>query len=117
MNMLRVWALLSANVRNLAFDIFLAMATTTLRIDEGLYRETKSAAARQGTTVTRFIEDALRLKLRLVGAPRKPEEIELPTFASGKGFPFPPKALKKLAQRSEREHDESRHLIPRRKAR
>jgi len=84
------------------------MATTTLRIDGGLYRETKAAAARQGTTVTRFIEDALRLKLRLGGALRRPEEIELPTFAAGKGFPFPPKALKRLAQRSEREHDASR---------
>jgi hypothetical protein len=93
------------------------MATTTLRIDEGLYRETKSAAARQGTTVTRFIEDALRLKLRLAGAPRRPEEIELPTFAAGKGFPFPPEALKKLALQSEREHDASRYRAVRRKTR
>jgi hypothetical protein len=93
------------------------MATTTLHIDDGLYRETKSAAARQGTTVTRFIEDALRLKLRLSGAPRKPEEIELPTFAAGKGFPLRPKALKKLARQSEHEHDMSRHLTLRRKAR
>ncbi len=93
------------------------VATTTLRIDDGLYRETKSAAARQGKTVTRFIEEALRLKLRLAGASRKPEEIELPTFAAGKGFPFPPKALKKLARRSEREHDTSKHLALRRKAR
>ena len=93
------------------------MATTTLRIDDGLYRDTKSAAARQGTTVTRFIEEALRLKLRLAGAPRKPEEIELPTCAAGKGFPFPPKALKKLARQSEREHDTSGHVAIRRKAR
>ncbi len=93
------------------------MATTTLRIDEGLYRETKSAAARQGTTVTRFIEDALRLKLRLAGTPRRPEEIELPTFAAGKGFPFPPNALKKLARQSEREHDMSRRLASRRQVR
>jgi hypothetical protein len=93
------------------------MATTTLRIEEGLYRETKSAAARQGTTVTSFIEDALRLKLRLAGAPRRPEEIELPTFAAGKGFPFPPEALKKLALQSGREHDASRYHAVRRKAR
>ncbi len=93
------------------------MATTTLRIDDGLYRETKSAAARQGTTVTSFIEEALRLKLRLAGAPRKPEEIELPTFAAGKGFQFPPKALKKLARQSEREHDASKHRALHRKAR
>jgi hypothetical protein len=93
------------------------MATTTLRIEDGLYRETKSAAARQGTTVTRFIEDALRLKLRLTGAPRKPEDIELPTFAAGKGFPFSPKALKRLARQSENEHDALRLHAIRRKTR
>ena len=84
------------------------MATTTLRIDEGLYRETKSAAARQGTTVTRFIEDALRLKLRLTGAPRRADDIRLPTFAAGKGFPFSPRALKTLARKTERRHNLSR---------
>jgi hypothetical protein len=93
------------------------MATTTLRIDDGLYRETKSAAARQGTTVTRFIEDALRLKLRLGGASRRPEEIVLPTLASGKGFSFTPKALKRLARQSEREHDILKYSAVRRKSR
>ncbi len=93
------------------------MATTTLRIDEGLYRETKSAAARQGTTVTRFIEDALRLKLRLTGAPRRADDIQLPTFAAGEGFPFSPRALKKLVQRTERQHDLSRDRAVRRKKR
>jgi hypothetical protein len=93
------------------------MATTTLRIDDGLYRETKSAAARQGMTVTRFIEDALRLKLRLAGAPRKPEDIKLPTFAAGRGFPLTPKALKRLARQSESEHDALRLRVARRKTR
>jgi len=93
------------------------MSTTTLRIDEALYRETKSAAARQGTTVTRFIEDALRLKLRLAAAPRRPEEIELPTAVAGPGFHFTPKALKKLARKTEGEHDRARQLMPGRRPR
>lgn len=32
---------------------------TTLRIDDGIYREAKSAAARKGMTLTRYIESAL----------------------------------------------------------
>lgn len=33
---------------------------TTLRLDDQIYREAKAAAARQGTTITRFVEEALR---------------------------------------------------------
>lgn len=88
---------------------------TTLRINESLYRESKAAAARQGTSVTRFIEDALRLRLRPTAASRKPEQIKLPTFAAGGGFPFPPDALKDLARRSEGERD--RAVIPGRRRR
>ena len=91
------------------------METTTLRIDGELYREIKVAAARRGMTVTRFVEEALRSKLRLADAPRKPEGIELPTFAAGKGFQFLPKALKKLARQSQ--HNASGRLALRRKAR
>ena len=32
---------------------------TTLRIDDKIYREAKAEAARQGRTITQFIEDAL----------------------------------------------------------
>lgn len=81
---------------------------TTLRIAEELYREAKAAAARQGTTVTRFIEDALKLKLRQAGLPRRADDIQLPTFAGGTGFPFSPETLKSLARRTERAHDRSK---------
>jgi predicted HicB family RNase H-like nuclease len=37
---------------------------TTLRIDDQLYREAKAAAAREGVTITRYIETALQLKLK-----------------------------------------------------
>lgn len=36
---------------------------TTLRVDDRLYREAKAEAARAGVSLTRFIEDGLRLRL------------------------------------------------------
>jgi hypothetical protein len=36
---------------------------TTLRIDDEIYREAKAEAAREGITLTKFIEEALCLRL------------------------------------------------------
>jgi hypothetical protein len=36
---------------------------TTLRIDDHLYREAKAEAARAGLSLTRFLEEGLRLRL------------------------------------------------------
>ena len=36
---------------------------TTLRIDDQLYREAKAEAARTGVTLTRFLEEGIRLRL------------------------------------------------------
>lgn len=36
---------------------------TTLRIDDQLYREAKTEAAREGITLTRFLEDSIRNRL------------------------------------------------------
>ncbi len=87
---------------------------TTLRLDDRLYRDAKAEAARQGMTITRFIEEALRSRLRQARPPRRPEEIELPTFAGGAGFPFSPQALKDLERRTQSEHDRARLARPRR---
>lgn len=73
---------------------------TTLRIDDKLYREAKSEAARQGVTITRFIEEALRQRL-LRGGHAQGRSAALPTFAAGKGFPYGPDELKALAQQAE----------------
>lgn len=75
---------------------------TTLRINEQLYREAEAEAARQGKTVTRFIEEALRLRLeqRLEGEP-----VVLSAFSSEAGFDFSPSQLKALAQESEQAFD------------
>ncbi len=36
---------------------------TTLRIDDRLYREAKAEAAREGVSLTRFLEEGLRMRL------------------------------------------------------
>jgi hypothetical protein len=81
---------------------------TTLRIDDRLYREAKAAAARQGITITRFIEEALRLKLRSTGVVHAREPALLPTYAAGAGFPYSPPELKALIQRSDAAADRSK---------
>lgn len=48
---------------------------TTLRIDDEIYRAAKAQAAATGTTLTRFIEDALREQLRHSRAAGETEEI------------------------------------------
>lgn len=68
---------------------------TTLRIDKALYQRAKAAAAAQGVTLTRFIEQSLQDKLAQKPAPRR--EIKLPTFNSGHGFNYSPEELKQMA--------------------
>ena len=41
---------------------------TTLRIDRRIYQDAKAEAARTGVTMTRFLEEALREKLRKPGS-------------------------------------------------
>lgn len=53
---------------------------TTLRLDDQIYREAKAEAARQGTTITRFVEDALRQQCQQVrkgNSPQTPLEAEI----------------------------------------
>jgi len=50
---------------------------TTLRIDDEIYRDAKVQAAREGATLTRFIEEALRERIaRSAAAPQSPEAKE-----------------------------------------
>jgi hypothetical protein len=62
---------------------------TTLRVNPELYRDAKAAAAREGITLTRFIESALQTRLNL-GARRA---ALLPVFDSGTGRNFDVMAL------------------------
>jgi predicted DNA binding CopG/RHH family protein len=56
-------------------------AKTTLNIDERLMARVKQEAARQGRTMSEFIESALRLALQ--NRPGKPSLTALPTFSGG----------------------------------
>ena len=56
---------------------------TTLRIQDAIYREAKAEAAREGVTLTRFIENALRHVLhRNTG-----RSMRLPVYDSGVRLP------------------------------
>ena len=54
----------------------ISVMQTTLRIDDALYREAKAEAARSGLTLTRFIEEGLKLRL----GKSLPQEATAPTF-------------------------------------
>lgn len=61
---------------------------TTLRFDEALMRRIKAEAAHKGMTLTRYIEDALRERLRHGGpAKREPRrKVKLPVSRAKGGF-------------------------------
>ena len=59
---------------------------TTILLPDGLYRETKAAAAASGRTVTSVIEDALRERLRGRGPGSKRRgRARLPVFRGKRG--------------------------------
>lgn len=55
---------------------------TTVKIDDGLLKRAKMAAARSGRTLSAVVEDALRQSLDRRVQPVQPKRIVLPTFAS-----------------------------------
>ena len=58
---------------------------TTLNLDDDLARRAKEAAAREQTTLTRLIEEGLRLRLRPARPDRQPAP-DLPVFDGGSGL-------------------------------
>lgn len=54
---------------------------TTLIIDDGVMKQLKQTAAREGTSISALVESALRLFLREARAPAT--DPPLPTFSSG----------------------------------
>jgi HicB family len=71
---------------------------TTLRLDDNLYRRAKATAAEQGVTLTKFIEEALQLRLEK----RPPvRTLNLPSFDSGQAYNTTPEELKRLGQESD----------------
>lgn len=84
----------------MSFDNFATMQTT-LRIDDSLYREAKAEAARQGTTLTRFLEEGLRLRLH-GKAPQNPKPYSFPVFSSGVTDSRTWEEIKQTAEKDER---------------
>lgn len=60
---------------------------TTITIDTGLLEELKRRASRRGTTVSRLIEDSVRLAISTLPAEaREHEAFELVTYGKGGRF-------------------------------
>lgn len=54
---------------------------TTITLDAALLRDIKQRAAAEGITISKFVEDLLRMQNLRSQEPRK--KVELPTFKSG----------------------------------
>jgi hypothetical protein len=76
----------------------------TLRIDDRLYREAKAEAAREGVSLTRFLEEGLRLRLEkksvTPAAPHSFRVFEATTPASADWD-----AIRRLADEDQEAHD------------
>jgi len=64
----------------------LACMRTTVRLDDDLLRETKSVAARRGTTLTAVLEEALREWLARHRRRGRGTRVELPRSEAGGGL-------------------------------
>ncbi|HEY5793128.1 MAG TPA: hypothetical protein VIS74_07505 [Chthoniobacterales bacterium] len=79
---------------------------TTLRLDDQLYREAKAEAAREGTTLTRFLEDAIRLRLRKKSSPAPGEPHPFPLYEGGAAILPSDETIKEIAV-----EEEERYLL------
>jgi hypothetical protein len=59
---------------------------TTISLDERLLAQLKHRAAEQGTSVSKLVEQAVRLFVRSPRTPRTPQAFELVTFGKGGRF-------------------------------
>ena len=60
---------------------------TTLRLNDEIFREAKAEAAREGMTLTRFLEEALAFRVRFGRQEGAVSGPDLPVFDSGKRLP------------------------------
>jgi hypothetical protein len=59
---------------------------TTITLDDRLFAQLKRRAAESGTSVSRLVEQAVRLLMRTPPASRQGERFELVTFGAGGRF-------------------------------
>jgi hypothetical protein len=77
---------------------------TTLRIDDHLYREAKAEAARAGVSLTRFLEEGLRLRLeKKVTLPTAPHVFR--TYAAVKPDSRTWEEIRQVADEEQEAHD------------
>ena len=68
-------------------------------------REAKAEAAREGVTLTRFLEEGLRLRLQRarLTSPKVPAHFR--TYRQGEAFPLNDRQLKDIANREQESYD------------
>jgi hypothetical protein len=59
---------------------------TTITVDQGLLAQLKKRASESGTSVSRLVEQAIRLLMRTPPAARESQRFELVTFGGGGRF-------------------------------
>lgn len=80
---------------------------TTLRIDDLLYREAKAEAARAGVSLTRFLEEGLRLRLeKKMTPPAAPHAFR--TYAAAQSDPRTWEEIRQVADEEQEAHDLSK---------
>jgi hypothetical protein len=78
---------------------------TTLRIQDELYRAAKAEAAREGITLTRYLESAIALRLQKKDTRSPSAPYSFPVFHPEKPLELTSLELKHRAQELELEHD------------
>jgi hypothetical protein len=77
---------------------------TTLRLDDQLFRQAKVEAAREGITLTQFIQEGLRMRLQRKAA-QVTSKPAFRTYKAGKAFSLSDSKLKKTALAEQEAHD------------
>jgi len=84
---------------------------TTLRIDDRLYREAKARAAQDGVTITRFLEEGIRLRLM----PERTDSGRKHSFRvheGGQSYCPSPEEIGRIANEEQEGHDLSKLDAP-----
>ena len=88
---------------------------TTLRIDDHLYREAKAEAARAGVSLTRFLEEGLRLRLeKKMPLPTAPHVFR--TYAAEQTDPRTWEEIRQAADEEQEAHDLAKLGLPARQS-
>ena len=79
---------------------------TTLRLDDELYRTAKSEAAREGISMTKFLEESIKQRLRSRNTMKR-RQIELPVCHSKipDSMDLSPAGIKKMLAEMDYERD------------